>query len=264
LRYLHSPPLTAPDEQPAQDAAFDDALAHATLVRVARGEQPASLRLYRPAPAVQFGRLDRRAPGFEGARRAAEAHGFAPVLRMVGGNAAAHDRESLVFELFTRDDMGSDVHARFAAAAARLAAALTALGVDARVGPIEGEYCAGDYSINSAGTLKIAGLAQRVVRGAALVAAMIVVGSGDPIRAVLVDVYRELGIEWDPSTAGALRDHHPALAIADVEHSIRSVFTRESPWAEDAATRALARELLPRHRLARSTDGVSSYRSPHW
>jgi octanoyl-[GcvH]:protein N-octanoyltransferase len=240
---------TAHPQPPALEAAFDVALAHATLLRVARAEQPPCLRLYRPLPAVEFGRPERRSPGFERACRAAEAHGFAPVLRIVGGHAAAHNRQSLVFELFTKDYLGSDVHARFAAVARRLAAALTALGVDARVGAIEGEYCAGDYSINSGGRLKIAGLAQRVVQGGALVAAVIVVGAGDPIRAVLVDVYRELGIAWEPSTAGAIEDHDPQIEVADVERSIRSVFTAEPPWTEDGATRALAEELLPRHRL---------------
>ena len=225
------------------------ALAHATLLRVARGDQAPCLRLYRPAAAVEFGRLDRRSPGFDRACRAARSHGFDPVLRMVGGHAAAHDPESLVFELFVRDDLGGDVHARFDAVARRIAAALTELGVDARVGAIDGEYCAGDYSISSAGTLKVAGLAQRVVKGAALVSAVIVVGSGQAIRSVLVDVYRELDIPWKPATAGALEDHHPGIGVADVQGALRSVFTREPPWTGDEETHALARELLPRHRL---------------
>jgi lipoate-protein ligase A len=218
-------------------------------MRVARGEVPPSLRLYRPAAAVEFGRLDRQSPGFDAATRAARDHSFAPVLRMVGGHAAAHDHQSLIVEHFTAGGDFGDLHARFEDGARRLVTALTQLDVDARVGAIDGEYCAGDYSINSRGTLKVAGLAQRVIKGAALLSAVVVVGGGERIRSVLVDVYRELGIDWRPATAGALQDHHPGLGVTDVERSIRAQFAGENAWVEDAATLELAEELAPSHRL---------------
>jgi lipoate-protein ligase A len=235
-------------DERSRDPAFDAALSQATLTRVARGELAPAIRLYRPAPAVQFGRLDRRRPGFAAAARAARAHGFEPLVRVVGGLAAAHDDQSLVLDHYAAADFASDLHGRFDRMARRIVAALVSVGVDARIGAIADEYCPGSYSINSAGTLKVSGLAQRVVRGAALTSAVIVVGNGDRIRSVLVDVYRELGVEWDPATAGALEDHHAGVSVADVERALLAAFAGEPLWAADEATLALAGRLAAEHR----------------
>src|SRR5829696_7879745 len=149
------------------DAALAAAVTHATLRRVGRGELPAGIRLYRPAAAVGFGRLDRRLPGFGDACDAALAHGFEPVLRVVGGHAAAHDRESLVLEQFSVEPhFATDIEPRFRAVAEPLRAALASLGVDARIGALSGEYCPGDFGLNAAGATKVVGIAQRVVVGA--------------------------------------------------------------------------------------------------
>jgi lipoate-protein ligase A len=239
----------ADDRDRSADPAFDVALSQAILTRLGRGELSPGICLYRPAPAVELGKLDRRRPGFDAACAAARGHGFEAVLRVVGGHAAAHDHESLVFEHFTAADFGTGLKERFEATSERLAAALREVGVDARVGAVAGEYCPGDYSINSRGSLKVAGIAQRVVKGAALVSAVVVVGGGERIRSVLVDVYRELDLEWRPSTAGALRDHNPDVSVEDVERSVRAAFAGESFVTVDDATLALARELVEAYRI---------------
>lgn len=231
------------------DPAFDVALSEAILTRVSAGELAPGIRVYRPPAAVEFGRLDRRLPGFAAAAAAARSHGFTPLVRVVGGHAAAHDGDSLVFERFSTDGFGMDIHERFERMAERLVAALVSLGVDARVGAIPGEYCPGDYSISSAGTVKVAGLAQRVVKDAALTSAVIVVGGGERIRSVLVDVYRELGIPFRASTAGGLRDHHPELSVEDVARAILARFAGEPVLAQDGETLALAEGLVDRHRV---------------
>ena len=71
-----------------------------------------------------------------------------------------------------------------------IAAALCDLGVDARVGEVEGEYCPGEYSVNARGALKLMGVGQRIVRGAAHVGGVLVVGRSDRTRRVLEPVYR--------------------------------------------------------------------------
>ena len=45
--------------------------------------------------------------------------------------------------------------------------ALRGLGVDARVGEVEGEYCPGAWSVNARGQIKLAGIGQRMIAGAA-------------------------------------------------------------------------------------------------
>lgn len=204
--------------------AYDDDPAHseALLRRVAARAEPATARLYRPRPTVAFGRLDTLRGGFVAARDAAREHGFAPVVRSVGGRAAAYTDEAVVYEELTpHDGLAVGLEARFESFAGRLAEALRSLGADARVGEVPGEYCPGRFTVNAGGRLKLAGVAQRVVSGGALVSAAIVIGDGDRVRDVLVAVYGALDIAWDPATAGALEDVVPGVGVSDVLAALR-------------------------------------------
>jgi octanoyl-[GcvH]:protein N-octanoyltransferase len=195
------------------------------LRAVAAGERPPALRLYRPPATVAFGKLDAIRPGYEDARAAARAHGFEPVLRAPGGHAAAYHEQSLGVDLvFAAADPIPHVHEWFREAGERLAGALASLGVDARVGAVPGEYCPGAYSVNARGKVKLVGTAQRVVRGASLLGATIVVRDGERVRAVLSDVYRALGLEWDEATAGAVEDEVPGVTVGDVERAVLAAY----------------------------------------
>jgi octanoyl-[GcvH]:protein N-octanoyltransferase len=234
------------------DALLDVAVGHALLQRVVDGEAPPTLRLYRCRPTVAFGRLDRLRPGYSDAIATACEQGFAPVLRLPGGHAAAYHEESLGIDLVgpAADALGT-VHDRFAQTARRLARALTGLGVDARVGEVPGEYCPGDYSVNARGELKLIGSAQRLVRGAWLLGAVVVVRDGARVRAVLTDVYARLGLDWNPATAGALEDEVPGVTVEDVERAVVASFALSTDLDEtplDDETVALAGALADEHR----------------
>jgi octanoyl-[GcvH]:protein N-octanoyltransferase len=195
------------------------------LRAVAAGERPPALRLYRPPATVAFGKLDAIRSGYEHARAAARAHGFEPVLRAPGGHAAAYHEQSLGLDLvFAAHDPIPHVHEWFREAGERLARALASLGVDARVGAVPGEYCPGAYSVNARGKVKLVGTAQRVVRGASLLGATIVVRDGERVRAVLSDVYGALGLEWDEATAGAVEDEVPGVTVGDVERAVLAAY----------------------------------------
>ena len=56
------------------------------------------LRLYEPSPTVAFGRRDELLPGFAAAARAARESGFEPLVRKVGGRAAAYHGGCLVLD----------------------------------------------------------------------------------------------------------------------------------------------------------------------
>jgi lipoate-protein ligase A len=71
--------------------------------------------------------------------------------------------------------------------------------------------------------IKVVGSGQRVVRGAALFAAVILVGGGDAIRAALTDVYAALELDWDPSTAGAIQDVATDITPESVEAALVGV-----------------------------------------
>ncbi|WP_320671091.1 lipoate--protein ligase family protein [Patulibacter defluvii] len=233
-----------PDDPPR-----DMALSHALLLEVARGERPDLLRIYRPGATVAFSKLDARAAGFPAAAAAARAHGFAPLVRLGGGHAAAYGPGALVYEeLAAHDAVFEGTQERYAAATARIQRALARVGVDAAAGELEGEYCAGSHSLNVGGRIKIAGLSQRVVRGAALVTTMLLLDDDPPLRPVLTDVYAALGIPWSPSTAGAIGDLGPAPTHAALTDALVAEHGGGlPPTALSPQTLAAADALAPRH-----------------
>jgi lipoate-protein ligase A len=239
--------MPGPPEPPDLDIAVSEALLRA----VAAGGRGPVLRLWRPAAAVAFGRLDALRPGFAAACAAARRHGFEPVVRVAGGHAAAYDRESLVVDAVTpQEGTTTGLTARFEAAAAMLREALTGLGLDARVGRLEGEYCPGSHSLNLGGQLKVAGIAQRVVKGAALTSAVVTVGSGDAVRRVIAAVYAALDIAIDPALTGALQDVAPGLGVGEVQAAVLAAHRRRAtltPAPPGAELRAAAEALRGRH-----------------
>jgi octanoyl-[GcvH]:protein N-octanoyltransferase len=241
--------------------SLEVAVSHALVERVNEGSADSVLRLYRPAPTVAFGRLDALRPGFSAAVAAARAHGFEPVLRAPGGHAVAYHEGSLgIDEVLGEADPIAGMHDRFARSGELLAGALRTLGVDARVGRVPAEFCPGDFTVNARGAVKLVGTAQRVVRHASLLAASVVVVDAEPVRAVLVDVYRALELDWDPRTLAGVADELASVEVDDVERAVLDAYgvrgdadaspVRGESWALDADTLARARALEPRHRIS--------------
>ncbi|MCW2998974.1 MAG: lipoate--protein ligase family protein [Solirubrobacterales bacterium] len=241
------------DRHPA-DPVFEMAVTEALVRAVAAGTVPEAARVFRPGPTMAFGRRDALLPGFQAAARAARAAGYAPVVRLGGGHAAGYDEGSLVVELITTQErIGIGIQERFAAAAAVLEDALRAVGIEPVTGELPGEYCPGRWSLHAAGTgVKLAGLAQRSIRGAALTTAFMAVQGGERLRTALTAVYRELAIPWDPATAGAAEDVRPGVRVQDVETAIVDALRRRRPLTEgevDDEVRARAQALEgARHR----------------
>ena len=176
------------------------------------------------------------------------------MIRSAGGRAAAyHDGCLVIDEIVREGDAMSAIRARFAAGADRQARVLRGLGVDARVGEVPGEYCPGEFSVNARGQTKLVGAAQRIIRGGWLFSAVVVVSGSDALRAVLEDVYRQLGLEWDAATTGSVADEVPAVTIKEVRQALLDAYEREyhlEPARLIEAELAAGRALLGRHRVA--------------
>ena len=201
--------------------ALDVAVSHAILGAVARGEMGPTFRLHVPHRIMAFGMADRIQPGYPYAVKISEAHGFAPVERLAGGRAAVFHERTLAFSWATpEDDPRTGITQRFQRLSGLMARAFKNLKIDARVGEIPGEYCPGEYSVNVAGRVKVMGVGQRLVRGAAHVGGVIVVDDSRSIEGVLVPVYRALGIDWDPRTVGALADRSAGTGVTDVSSAV--------------------------------------------
>jgi lipoate-protein ligase A len=232
------------------DAVLDIAVSHALLDRIAAGRRPDALRIFRPAPTVAFGRLDALRPGFARACTIAREHGFVPVLRSAGGHAAVFDSRSVVVEHFTHErDATAGLQARFDGQARLVRSALASLGADARIGQLAGEYCAGAHSVNVGGRIKVAGIAQRMVRHGAMTSAILVVSGGHELRAAVAAIYAALELPVDIATAGALDEEVAGVTAEAVAARIGAAYGERRPLAPRAADPELlaaARALVPR------------------
>lgn len=210
----------------AEDLAYSTTLLRAVQHGVLTGPV---VRVYRPRPTVSFGQQDVRVAGYDAARDRSVQHGFTPTVRRVGGRAAAYHPGSLVIDhLQPEADAMFGFRNRFTSFGELFTATLQALGVDAAVGEIPGEYCAGEYSVHAVlgdgHRIKLAGTAQRVVKGAWLFSTSLVVEDGAAVRSVLTDVYSALGIDFVPETAGAVEDAAPGVTVDDVIDELLSQY----------------------------------------
>jgi octanoyl-[GcvH]:protein N-octanoyltransferase len=233
-------------------AALGTAVSAAILQRVVSGELPETGRLGRPGRIVTFGRRDAVSDGYPAAVQAAGEAGYEAVNRIAGGRAAAYNGEALNLSRAHRDPSPAGAtRARFEAMAELVRDALASLGVDARIGEVPGEYCPGAFSVSAGGRLKLAGIGQRLIKGAAHVGCVIVAGGGAELRSVLAPVYEALEIEWDPATAGSIDEVVPGVTTAQVEAAVLAQLGERFELAEanlDPDTLALAERLESRHR----------------
>lgn len=142
---------------------------------------------------------------------------------------------------------------RFRLYGGALAAALSSMGIDARVGAVPGEYCPGEHSVNARGTVKLIGTAQRAVRDAWLFSSLVMVDDADVVRPVLTEVYRHLELEFDPGSVSSVADERAGTTADEVATSILTAYGLTSPIEPvpqeiDSVTLALAAELQPLHR----------------
>jgi octanoyl-[GcvH]:protein N-octanoyltransferase len=185
----------------AATIADDHERTDAMVRRAVERDQPA-LRIWTPHQQVAFGRRDVRAEGYSRARAAAEQRGYPAVERQVGGRAVAFTGSTVSVVHAIPGGERTAIEDRYERATERFQRALATLGVDAHEGEPDGAFCPGTHSLQAAG--KIAGLAQRVRRDVAIVAAVLVVRDHDRIGATLSPVYDALGVPFEPDSVGSI------------------------------------------------------------
>lgn len=251
VKTTRRPPLSVSHERIAGSPVLDTALTHAILRRVAGGDLGETLRLYVPDDAVLFSVLDARRPGFERARQQADRLGYQAVLRLAGGQAALFHTQCLAFSWAMPSPHPTlAIRPRFDLLSQWVKRSLNRLGVPSQVGLVPGEYCPGEYSVNASGRIKLMGIGQRVVRGAAHLGGVIVVRQSDRTRDILTPIYAALGLQWDPRTTGAVEDVVPGATLEEVRQALlaelQSIRTTE-PTRLDTDTHSLAADLVSWH-----------------
>ncbi|MDH3294879.1 MAG: lipoate--protein ligase family protein, partial [Acidimicrobiia bacterium] len=98
--------------------------------------------------------------------------------------------------------------------------ALGRLGVDARVGPVPGEYCEGEFSVNDGGRAKLVGTGQRLTRTGYLFSAVIMVHGADRARHALAEAYSTMALELRPETVGDVANAVPGVTVDEVRTEV--------------------------------------------
>ncbi|HET7323283.1 MAG TPA: lipoate--protein ligase family protein [Halococcus sp.] len=183
----------------AEDIETDRERTREMLEHTAATGEPA-VRAWTPHRQVAFGRRDAREEGYDEAKQVAEEHDFPAVERDVGGRAVAYTGSTVAFARTESAEEG--IQKRYVRATTDLQVAFHRLGVRARTGEPPDSFCPGSHSLQAEG--KIAGLAQRVTSGAALVAGIIITRDTDEIVEVLESVYAALDVPLDPDSVGSI------------------------------------------------------------
>ncbi len=236
------------------DQALEVSVAGALLRSAGRGESGSALRVYRPtAGVVAFGRRDTLRPGFGAAVEVARRAGFTPVVRAPGGRAVAYTEDALVVDhIGTNTDALSGMDERFRGYAEVWKEVLGQHGVQAEVGAVPGEYCPGAYSVNARGRVKLVGTAQRILRGAWLFSAVVVLGGDEVLRPVLSGIYRELDMPFDGDAVGSVRTEVPGQDLTAFESTVLAAYDDRfglTPRELDRTVLATAHEMHGDHQL---------------
>lgn len=230
---------------------MDTGISRALLLRASAGEIAETFRLYVPGREVAFGKRDTIAPGYRAAVSAARSAGYEAVERLAGGRAAVFHAGTLAFSWTVTDkNPRRGITDRFETIAGVMQHALRRLGIDAGIGEIPGEYCAGAYTVHADGRTKLMGVGQRLIRNAAHIGGVVVVSGSSDVRNVLIPVYQALELAWDPSTVGAVQDSAPGASLEQTTEAILAELAELRPLITDSLepdTLALARELAPQH-----------------
>ena len=189
----------------AASAAEDQAISQDMLEQVASGESPGALRIWRPVPALALSRLDELRPGAGRARELARTAGFDTARRVSGGHAVVLGRGSFCVGFAEPAVSFEGTQLRYRRLVSALIGTFAGLGVEAQQAELPDEWCPGAWSICS-GTVKLAGLAQRAIRGAAWAEAVIELARDDAARALFPQVYAALDLPLATSTLGSLSE----------------------------------------------------------
>lgn len=191
-------------------------------------DSPASLRAYRPRPTAAFSPRDTTHPHYHHLTSLLGARGFAPAERGAGGQLAIYDEAALVIDLVAPHAQPRDhTRERYRLFSASVASALASLGLDARVGAVEGEYCAGDYSVNAGGRVKLVGVAQRVAKHGYHLGAVISVAPSPAALAAVAEAYGIMGVAFDPVTFGDIVSLSPVHSITGACQKITDLLAAE-------------------------------------
>ncbi len=180
-------------------------------------------------PYLLLGPKDRRLPFLDEAIHWVHTQGYPVYMRIGGGSAVLLDRTCLSFAVSRPCRDLTTWQRNFQEMAQPVIDGLKTLGVDARFGRAAGSYCEGPFDLISHDGRKIAGIAQAIRGGSALVSGMILIQQ-DPLATTsfIQEFYRRAGSEQvlnaEAVTALKFDPRFRKVGIEEVSHALASGF----------------------------------------
>lgn len=248
--------LRLPADAPAERLALSPTIAEAVALSVASGESPPTVLFRHQQPYVLLGPDDRRLPRLADGLAFWRDRGLPVYERISGGSAVVLDGHCLSFAVARPCRDLTMLHRNYREMAGGIVRGLQLLGLPAEFGPAPGSFCEGPYDIVVDG-VKIAGVAQAIRRGFALVSGMVLLDQ-DPaaVTDLLNAFYRFSGVDKNlraDAVTNVARLLGRPVSAAEVEAALKAGFQEqaeleEQPVGDDEWARA--RDLVPRRRVA--------------
>lgn len=237
-----------PDVGPER-LALSPLLAETMARGVAESGQPALL-IRHQSPYWLLGPKDRRLPRLRESVAWLHDQGLAVYHRLGGGSAVLLDGGCLSFAVARPCRDLTTWRANFVELAAGVIRGLARLGIPAAFGEAAEAYCPGPFDLLVDG-VKVAGIAQAIRGGYALVSGMLLVHQDPEAATALVnEFYRRAGspTAYSPRAVGRLDALVPGLALDTVEAALVAGYAETTALVErpfSAAEWALAAALRP-------------------
>lgn len=170
-------------------------------------------------PYLLLGPKDRQLPLLDDALNWAQAQGYPVYMRVGGGSAVVLDRSCLSFAVTRPCRDLTTWQQNFRDMSQGVIDGLRIMGIPANFGRAEGSYCEGPFDLVSSRGQKIAGIAQAIRGGAALVSGMILVRQ-DPVATTrfIQEFYQRAGSQQvlKAHVVTALNQFSSHVSIQDV------------------------------------------------
>lgn len=220
--------IQVPPDSPEALLRLSPVLAE-TVARWSADRHASAVVIRHQRPYILLGPKDRRLPKLSSALDWLYGMGYPVFMRIGGGSAVLLDEQCLSFAVSQPCRDFTVWESNFRMMAQGVIDGLCGIGIPAEFGRAKGSYCEGPYDLVSQGQ-KIAGIAQAIRGGFALVSGMLLIRQ-DPVRttAVLQEFYQRAGSDLilDPNAVTALNrlPDMREITVDRVEQALRTGFS---------------------------------------
>lgn len=196
-------------------------------------------------PSISIGYDDTKAPYFKAGVDHYKSKGLAVGIRGAGGRSVANDEGILNFSIIFKADNHPSAHSQYLFFHKFIQDALKPLGLDFKLGQVDGAYCPGTYDISFNGK-KVAGTASRQVKDNALVGCYLGINGDQYKRSKVISEFYEITqdvIRVDPNKLTTIEEQvGRAISVQEVKDLLISHFETMVDTLEDFDISTIAQD----------------------